>query len=314
MVFKSGSSANSLPREDTHLLSGAGKLHASRPSPRPSPTSSSPSSARRTWPPVHFHAHRILVAALTYHCMMLLIHTRRKLEDSAACAFPKISSFGDLGLAVCGPIVRFVVDALIVLSQAEFCIGIPYLHRQHAHQPFQLLLHRKPYNFRGIFFSIIQEEAGRSVWYVTRFAGSRNSRVNKGRRNSLQDRGGAGQRLTAWEESGSWRCWGLVAEGSRLVHAEDTRRREARSVRFAETRGLLLANRDEFTAEDLRAGDGRGYCAAEGLAGNWSARSEDGGEGDDEMMVMVSRRVWVVAAWRSATTGKIRGRDDDDWW
>ncbi|GER42940.1 regulator of telomere elongation helicase 1 homolog [Striga asiatica] len=98
------------------------------------------------------------------------------------------------------------------------------------------------------------------------------------------------------------------------VHAENTRRREARGVRFAETRGLLLANRDEFTAEDLRAGEGRGYCAAEGLAGNWSARSEDGGEGDDEMMVMVSRRVWVVAAWRSAATGKVRGRDDDDWW
>ncbi|GER43569.1 actin cytoskeleton-regulatory complex protein PAN1 [Striga asiatica] len=103
---------------------------------------------------------------------------------------------------------------------------------------------------------------------VTGFAGSCNSRVNKGRQNSSRDGG--------------------VAEGSRLVHAEDTRRREARGVRFAETRGLLLANRDEFTAEDLRAGDGRGYCAAEGLAGDWSARrSEDGGGGDDEMMVMV---------------------------
>ncbi|GER45450.1 amino acid transporter family protein [Striga asiatica] len=89
-----------------------------------------------------------LVAALTYDCMMLLIHTRRKLEDSAACAFTKISSFGDLGLAVCGPIARFIVDALIVLSQAGFCIGIPYLHRQHAHQPFRLFLRRKPYNFR----------------------------------------------------------------------------------------------------------------------------------------------------------------------
>ncbi|GER26729.1 sister chromatid cohesion protein PDS5 homolog A [Striga asiatica] len=99
------------------------------------------------------------------------------------------------------------------------------------------------------------------------------------------------------------------------VHAEDTRRREARGVRFAETRGLLLANRDEFMAEDLRAGDGRGYCATEGLAGDWSARrSEDGGGEYDEMMVMVSRRAWVVTSWRSAATGKIRGRDDDDWW
>ncbi|GER26414.1 amino acid transporter family protein [Striga asiatica] len=68
-----------------------------------------------------------LVAALTYHCMIFLIHTRRKLEDSAACAFPKISSFGDLGLAVCEPIAKFVVDALIVLFQAGFCIGIPHL-------------------------------------------------------------------------------------------------------------------------------------------------------------------------------------------
>ncbi|GER55217.1 amino acid transporter [Striga asiatica] len=64
-----------------------------------------------------------LVAALTYHCMMLLIRTRRRLEDSPSCAFPKISSFGDLGFAVCGPAGRFAVDSMIVLSQAGFCIG-----------------------------------------------------------------------------------------------------------------------------------------------------------------------------------------------
>ncbi|GER40619.1 NAC domain containing protein 17, partial [Striga asiatica] len=42
----------------------------------------------------------------------------------------------------------------------------------------------------------------------------RNSRMNKGRRNSSRDGGGTGQRLTTWEESGSWRCWGLVAGGA----------------------------------------------------------------------------------------------------
>ncbi|CAA0823212.1 Amino acid transporter ANTL1 [Striga hermonthica] len=132
MVFKAGSSANSLPREDTPLLSGAGKAH---------PLSSQPKTfanvfisivgagvlglpytfMRTGW--LTSLVTVFLVAALTYYCMMLLIHTRRKLEDSAACAFPKISSFGDLGFAVSGPIGRFAVDALIVLSQAGFCIG-----------------------------------------------------------------------------------------------------------------------------------------------------------------------------------------------
>ncbi|KAK4437550.1 Amino acid transporter AVT3C [Sesamum alatum] len=63
------------------------------------------------------------VAALTYQCMMLLIHTRKKLEDSPGVGFPKITSFGDLGFAVCGSIGRFAVDSMIVLSQAGFCIG-----------------------------------------------------------------------------------------------------------------------------------------------------------------------------------------------
>ncbi|KAK8562709.1 hypothetical protein V6N12_010780 [Hibiscus sabdariffa] len=62
------------------------------------------------------------VAGLTTYCMMLLIHTRRKLE-SFDNGFAKISSFGDLGYAVCGTFGRLVVDALIILSQAGFCVG-----------------------------------------------------------------------------------------------------------------------------------------------------------------------------------------------
>ncbi|KAE8672755.1 Amino acid transporter ANTL2 [Hibiscus syriacus] len=62
------------------------------------------------------------VAGLTTYCMMLLIHTRRKLE-SFGNGFAKISSFGDLGYAVCGTSGRFVVDVLIILSQAGFCVG-----------------------------------------------------------------------------------------------------------------------------------------------------------------------------------------------
>ncbi|VVB08579.1 unnamed protein product [Arabis nemorensis] len=57
------------------------------------------------------------VAALLNHCMMLLVHIRRKLGVS------NIGSFGDLGFAVSGPIGRFVVDILIILSQAGFCVG-----------------------------------------------------------------------------------------------------------------------------------------------------------------------------------------------
>nr|CAN70007.1 hypothetical protein VITISV_038750 [Vitis vinifera] len=61
------------------------------------------------------------VAILTYHCMMLLVHTRRKLDSLHG--FSKIASFGDLGFAVCGSIGRVAVDAMIVLSQAGFCIS-----------------------------------------------------------------------------------------------------------------------------------------------------------------------------------------------
>ncbi|TMW90041.1 hypothetical protein EJD97_016260 [Solanum chilense] len=63
----------------------------------------------------------ISIATLSYYCMMLLVYSRRKLESQFEGA--KISSFGDLGFAVCGPIGRFVVDVMIVLSQACFSVG-----------------------------------------------------------------------------------------------------------------------------------------------------------------------------------------------
>uniref|UniRef100_A0A1D1YTE2 Proton-coupled amino acid transporter 3 n=1 Tax=Anthurium amnicola TaxID=1678845 RepID=A0A1D1YTE2_9ARAE len=63
----------------------------------------------------------LVVAVLTYHCMMLLVHTRRRLEQDRG--FYKISSFGDLGLVVSGPAGKFAVDAMIVLSQAGFCVS-----------------------------------------------------------------------------------------------------------------------------------------------------------------------------------------------
>ncbi|KAG2695146.1 hypothetical protein I3760_07G001800 [Carya illinoinensis] len=63
------------------------------------------------------------VALLTYHCMMLLVHTRRKLQDPLLIGLSGISSFGDLGFAVCGPLGRFSVDVMIVLAQAGFCVS-----------------------------------------------------------------------------------------------------------------------------------------------------------------------------------------------
>lgn len=62
-----------------------------------------------------------VVAALTFHCMLLLVRTRRRLDFDQA--FSKIASFGDLGLAVAGPAGRATVDAMIVLSQTGFCVG-----------------------------------------------------------------------------------------------------------------------------------------------------------------------------------------------
>ncbi|GAB4848378.1 Amino acid transporter avt3a [Ancistrocladus abbreviatus] len=61
------------------------------------------------------------VSFLTYYCMLLLIHTRRKLES--VNGFSKINAFGDLGFVVCGPVGRFAVDVMIILSQAGFCVS-----------------------------------------------------------------------------------------------------------------------------------------------------------------------------------------------
>ncbi|XP_078448437.1 amino acid transporter AVT3B-like [Wolffia australiana] len=62
-----------------------------------------------------------VVAFLTYYSMMLLVRTRRKLEKDRG--YSKIASFGDLGLAVSGQVGRLAVDAMIVLSQAGFCVS-----------------------------------------------------------------------------------------------------------------------------------------------------------------------------------------------
>ncbi|OAY61003.1 amino acid transporter AVT3B [Manihot esculenta] len=61
------------------------------------------------------------VAFLTCYCMILLVRTRRKLESLRG--FSKVASFGDLGFAVCGPVGRFAVDAMIVLAHAGFCVS-----------------------------------------------------------------------------------------------------------------------------------------------------------------------------------------------
>lgn len=63
------------------------------------------------------------IAALTFYCMLLLVRTRRRLDLDLDHGFSKIASFGDLGLAVAGPAGRAAVDAMIVLSQAGFCVG-----------------------------------------------------------------------------------------------------------------------------------------------------------------------------------------------
>ncbi|KAG2244187.1 hypothetical protein Bca52824_093975 [Brassica carinata] len=65
----------------------------------------------------------VSVSVLTHHCMMLLVHTRRKLDSLNGGGFSKIGSFGDLGFAVCGSFGRLVVDLFIILSQAGFCVG-----------------------------------------------------------------------------------------------------------------------------------------------------------------------------------------------
>ncbi|RID77064.1 hypothetical protein BRARA_A00002 [Brassica rapa] len=71
------------------------------------------------------------VSVLTHHCMMLLVHTRRKLDSFNGGGFSKIGSFGDLGFAVCGSLGRLVVDLFIILSQAGLrhhitTLGFPF--------------------------------------------------------------------------------------------------------------------------------------------------------------------------------------------
>lgn len=116
-----------IPREDTPLLSSVHHLSS------PSKTLANvfiaivgsgvlglPYTFKRTgW--VMGSLMLFAVAFVTYCCMMLLVNSRRKLESNPKS--PKLSSFGDLGFAVCGPVGRFAVDVMIVLSQAGFCVG-----------------------------------------------------------------------------------------------------------------------------------------------------------------------------------------------
>ncbi|XP_020552963.1 amino acid transporter ANTL1-like isoform X1 [Sesamum indicum] len=132
---EAGSSTNSLrsfPREDTPLLSSHANPHSLSSQPKTfanvfiaivgAGVLGLPYTFMRTgW--LTSLIMIFFVAALTYRGMMLLIAARRKLEGSPHCAFSKISSFGDLGFAVCGSVGRFAVDSMIVLSQAGFCVG-----------------------------------------------------------------------------------------------------------------------------------------------------------------------------------------------
>ncbi|XP_043711051.1 amino acid transporter AVT3B-like [Telopea speciosissima] len=63
----------------------------------------------------------VAVSIATYHCMMLLVYSRRKLESLQG--FSKINSFGDLAFSICGSIGRIAADVMIVLSQAGFCVS-----------------------------------------------------------------------------------------------------------------------------------------------------------------------------------------------
>ncbi|KAG9144540.1 hypothetical protein Leryth_010770 [Lithospermum erythrorhizon] len=69
------------------------------------------------------------IAGLVYHGMMLLVHTRRRLQErlpppgSTNERTDHVFSFGDLGFAACGNIGRASVDTVIVISQSAFCIG-----------------------------------------------------------------------------------------------------------------------------------------------------------------------------------------------
>ncbi|KAM7258016.1 hypothetical protein ACFE04_013757 [Oxalis oulophora] len=64
----------------------------------------------------------VCVSILTYYCMMMLVITRRKIDDDSY-GYSKIASFGDLGFAVFGSFGRFAVDVMLVLAQAGFCVS-----------------------------------------------------------------------------------------------------------------------------------------------------------------------------------------------
>lgn len=130
MVFEKGtSSSRSLPREDSPLLPN----HA-----QSGPLSSVPKSFGNiliaivgagvlglpyTFMKTGWLAGLIMlgiIAGITYYCMMLLVWTKRKLESDG---FVKIGSFGDVGFIVSGSVGKAMVDSMIVLSQAGFCVG-----------------------------------------------------------------------------------------------------------------------------------------------------------------------------------------------
>ncbi|KAF5735879.1 pentatricopeptide repeat-containing protein [Tripterygium wilfordii] len=79
------------------------------------------------------------VALLSYHCMMLLVHARWKLDSKLA----SIASFGELGCAVWSH-RHFSVDAVIILAQAGFCFPIDdescLCYHGEAVLPFHVLL------------------------------------------------------------------------------------------------------------------------------------------------------------------------------
>ncbi|XP_048335724.2 amino acid transporter AVT3B [Ziziphus jujuba] len=126
-VKEASSSSNALPREDTPLLGKPRRL-SSQPKTFAnifiaivgSGVLGLPYTFKKTgW--VFGCLMLFSVAFLTYYCMILLVRTRAKLDS--LIGYSKITSFGDLGFAVCGPFGRFSVDAMIILAQVGFCVS-----------------------------------------------------------------------------------------------------------------------------------------------------------------------------------------------
>ncbi|MCL7039988.1 hypothetical protein MKW94_017787 [Papaver nudicaule] len=127
---EAGSSTHALPTEDTPLVSSKSEQHLSS---QPKTFANIfiaivgagvlglPYTFKKTgW--VFGILMIVFVAFLTFHCMMLLVKTRRKLESKQR-GFETINSFGDLGFIVCGSLGRFAVDIMILLTQAGFCVS-----------------------------------------------------------------------------------------------------------------------------------------------------------------------------------------------